>query len=509
MRTKKARLNASIGILTYILGFLPNFIVRRVFLNSLGSELLGLSSLYTNIISYLSIVEMGIGSAIIFSLYKPFSEGNKVKIKGYLNYYSKFYKLAGVVILLLGIIIMPFLDIFIKGNINIIDARKYFLLFLINTFISYMFSYKLCILNVAQEGYKVSIATAISKIVISILQSIFLIIYPNFYYYIFIQISINIIYFISLNLYIDIKFKWLKSTNGKIEENEKKSLAQNVKALFLHKIGSIVVFGTDNLLISAFINLVTVTRYNSYNMIISAIQGIITTAMNAITPSVGNLLVEEDRIRAYKIHKQLFFVNFWVVSFICISLYNTITQFIIIWLGNDQVINNFTIAIIIINLYFLLMRSSVEVFKNASGNYSQDKYSSIIESIINLVFSIVFVNLIGLPGIFLGTLISNLSIIFWIKPQITYKYVFNIPLIRYFKMYFKYIFIAIIPLIITNILTSRIKDSSNIFCFLLNCFINIIIINGFYLFVFRKDENFKYCINLILRKQNNVSRFKI
>ena len=143
MRTKKAGINAIVGVITYLMSFLPSLIVRKIFLNSLGEELLGLSSLYTNIIGVLSIVELGIGNAIIFSLYKPFAENDRVKIKGYLNYYSRFYKIVGIIILLLGFSILPLLNVLIKDTVNMSEARIYFILYLVNTFISYLFSYKI------------------------------------------------------------------------------------------------------------------------------------------------------------------------------------------------------------------------------------------------------------------------------------------------------------------------------------------------------------------------------
>lgn len=497
MRTKKAIFNAIIGIITYIISFLPLFIVRKVFLDVLGSELLGLNSLYSNIISYLSIVEMGIGSAIIFSLYKPFAEKDYIKVKGYINYYSRFYKFVGFFILIVGIILTPFLNIFIKDNINIKQAQVFFILFLMNTFISYLFSYKQCILNVAQEGYKASLATTISKLVIAILQVLFLKLYGSLYSYIIIQIIINLIYYNLVNYYIDKKFKHIIDIKGKIEKKEKDDLKMNIKALFMHKIGSVVVLGTDSLVISAFISLSVVAKYNSYNMIFTALQGVISSGMNAITPSIGNLLVEGDSSKAYKVHKKIFFANFWIVSFVIIVLLNTINQFIELWLDGSQILDNFTVYIILINLYFQLMRSSVERFKEGSGNYYQDRYASLFEAVINLFFSLLLVNKIGLPGVFIGTLISNLTVIFWTKPKITYKYVFNRPLIDYFKMYFKFLSIGTVPLILTHYLTTNIRNINSFYAFAINILINIITINIFYLIVFWKTSEFKYFKNLI------------
>ena len=480
MRTQKAMKNAIIGIITYLLAFLPQFIVRKAFLDTLGEEVLGLNSLFMNLISYLSIVEMGISSAIIFSLYRPFAEGDKVKIKGYLDYYDKFYKIAGTIIFILGLILLPFLHVFINNDldVNIQQAQWYFILFLVNTYISYLFTYKFCLLNVAQESYKISIANTMTKFATAILQFIALIVFPRFDIYIFIQIIVNLIQYIILNRYIDKKFKWLKIIKGEITKQEKADLTKNVKALFIHKIGSIFVFGTDNIVISAFINLSAVARYNNYNMIINAIQGVVRAAISAITPSIGNMLVEKDATESYKVHQRLFLLNFWVSSFVVIVLYNVSTQFVTSWLGADATIDNLTLSVVLINFYFYLMRSPVESFKEGSGRYHEDRYASIFESAINLTLSIILVRKIGLVGVFIGTFISNVAVLFWVKPLITYKYVFNRSLLDYFKTYFKYCFIALIPLIATIILTKEIKSNATFLMVIINVFINTFIINS-------------------------------
>ena len=497
MRTKKASINILFSILSYVISTIPVFLVRKVFLDTLGSELLGLNSLFSNILSYLSIVEMGIGSAIIFSLYRPYAENDQVKVKGYLQYYSKFYKIVGTTILVIGLLLVPGLDIFIKEQVNLFDAKMYFILFLINTVITYYFSYKLCILNVAQEGYKISIAMAISKLVISTLQIIFLKLNYNMYVYLLIQIIINLFYYLIINKYISVKYEWLEYTEGKINYSEKENLKKRISALFMHKIGNVIVFGTDNIVISYFINLNTVSKYNSYIMIINAFKNIIENMMNSITPSIGNLLVMDDKNKAYEVHKKLFFMSFWIVSTIVILLYNVITQFVQIWLDESQVLSKFTVAIILFNLYFQLMRSSVERFKEGSGNYHQDKYSAFIEAIINLIFSILLVKKIGLPGVFIGTLISNIMVVFWMKPLITYKYVFNKSVIEYFVMYFRFLIIGITTLFITTFITKGLVNYNNIYMFSINCVINILVVNIIYLIIFWKNKEFIFYKNLI------------
>lgn len=503
MRTKRAGINVVINFITYVISFLPVFIVRRVFLNTLGDELLGLSSLYTNIIGLLSIVELGIGTAIIFSLYKPFADNDRVKIKGYLNYYAKFYRIIGIIILVCGLLITPFLKIFINNDINILEAQGYFILFLLNTLISYMFSYKLSMLYVSQQGYIVAIGTTISKIIIAALQIILLKLAPDFNVYLIIQLVINLIYYLMINRIINKQFEWLNKTDGILDKEEKLELAKNIKALFIHKVGGLLVLSTDNIIISAFINLNVVSKYNSYNLVINSLQNVITTAFSSITASIGNLLTEKNDDKAYEVHKKLYFLNFWIASLVVISLFNTIKQFIILWLGKSQILDDFTVIIILINLYFMLMRSSVDTFKEAGGIYHQDRYSSLFEAGINLIFSIILVRKIGLPGVFIGTLISNFSVLFWVKPKMVYKYVFKKSLKEYYVTYIKYFLITLIMMLITNFATKDLREIYTISAFLLNCIVNLLIINISYITIFYRNKNFKFYKEIVL---NNCKR---
>ena len=223
MRTKKAIINSSVNIISFLISFVPNLIIRRIFMETLGNDMLGLNSLYTNIIGWLSIIEMGIGSAIIYLLYKPFVNNDKKSIRAYIKFYGWFYKIIGFIILILGILIIPFLKYFIKGQINIKMASLVFLLFLINSFITYLFSNRLCILNVAQEDYKITIGITTSKLIIAIFQIIMFKIYPSFILFILIQLIINFIYFWMMNLYVTKCYPWLNQGNEKIEYNEKKN----------------------------------------------------------------------------------------------------------------------------------------------------------------------------------------------------------------------------------------------------------------------------------------------
>lgn len=509
MRIQKSIINSSANILSLILSFIPNLIIRKVFLDSLGSESLGLLSLYSNIMGWMSVLELGIGSAIIFSLYKPYANNDFESLKSYIKYYGIFYRKTGLIIIISSVLISPFMHFFIEGNMNNTLISTGFILFSINTFISYMFSHKLCILNVSQESYIVTLTSTLSKLIISILQFIMLKLYPNFYIYIIIQIIINLIYYIGINIYISRRFKWINDNCKDIDNDEKDKLFKNMKSLFMHRVGGLVLLSTDNIIISKFLGLITLSKYTNYFTVLNAIQSVVTSIVNGITASVGNLVAEGNKEKSYEIHKNLFFMIFWITSFITISLYNTIDQFIVMWVGKNNLIDNTTICIILINIYLTCLREATDQFKYAAGLFYQDRYAPIFEAIINLVVSLVLVNKIGLAGVFIGTFISNILVVFWIKPYIVYKYVFNINIIEYFKMYFKYVLIGIIPLFVTSYVTSYFKYKYGITSFIINCILNIVIINSIYIIIFYKSKEFKYFISIVKKILKRKHKMKI
>lgn len=498
MRTKKAIINSSVNMIAFIIAVLPNFIIRKVFLDALGSDMVGLNALFTNIISWLSIAEMGIGVAIIYSLYKPYEEENYDVVRSYIKFYGETYRKIGFLMLIAGLTFTPFIGFFINGNVNLSVAKLAFILFLINSVISYWFSHKLCVLNVAQEAYKITIGTTISKLVIVIIQYIMLKVHPSFILFITIQLVINIVYFIIINVYTNQKHPWLRLETKNLDVVKRNKLLKNIKAMFMHKIGALAVNCTDNIVISKFVGLTELANYSNYNMIIGTFQSMIRQALTGLTASIGSMLVESTNEKAYETHKKMFFMNFWIISFLTISLYNTINQFIVLWVGEQYLLDNLTLNVLLINFYFFSMRGSVEQFQNASGKFYEDRYASIFEAVVNLISSLILVKYIGISGVFIGTLISNFTVIFWTKPYVVYKYVFEEKLYKYFIMYFKYLTLATIPFMITNYLTYSLKNIYDFKSFILNCLINIIVINIVYIMMFYRSNEFKYYKKLCL-----------
>jgi O-antigen/teichoic acid export membrane protein len=499
MRVKKAKKNVVYGIITYVFLMILTFVSRKVFINVLGQDMAGLQGVLLNILSFLNLVESGVGMAIMFSLYKPFAEDDRGQIKSILTLYSRIYKFCGIVLLILGIILSNYLGIFVKGQLDLDYVKICFLLYIIDTTITYFFSYKTCVLYASQNGYIISLWDFNFKAIRYVVQILVLFVYKSFFVFILIQLVTNIFYLITINYIINKKFPWISKVKATSIEG-KDNIIRNIKALFIHKIGSFVVFSTDNLLISYFLDLKTAGLFVNYNMILSFCSNFTNKIFDGINASIGNLLAEKNSEKAYEVFKKIFFFNFWLSSFICIALYNTVDSFVALWLGEEFILDNTVVIVLLLNLYITTMRMSVDRFKESGGLYYADRYAPFFEVIINLIFSIILVKKIGLAGVFIGTLISNLSVIFWVKPKIVFNQVFNKSFLQYLSDYLKYLFFGIIAFLVTRTVYYFISFNNGISGFLLNCILNVILVNGTYLIIFHKSEEFLYYKNMILKK---------
>lgn len=321
------RINNSIkNIITSVLGqFITiglNFTTRSIFILMLGNEFLGINGLFTNIISILALAEMGIGSAIIYSLYKPIAEKDYIKIKGLMSFYNSAYKVISLIILIVGVAIIPLIPKIAKSDINNFRLIIIYLLFLCNSVASYLYAYKKSIIVADQKDYILSIYRNIFKVILNILQVIILIITKNYEMFLIIQIVVTITENILVAKKVDKMYTFLlNKDNVKLGKKEKNSIIKNVKALLYHKIGGVIVNSTDNILISKFVGITSVGLYSNYYLIIGALNLLIGQSFSALTASVGNLNAVESKEKSYNTYKLILFINFWIAGFSSICLW--------------------------------------------------------------------------------------------------------------------------------------------------------------------------------------------
>lgn len=497
MRINNSIKNISINIMTQIVIIALGFISRKVFLDNLGTEYLGINGLLTSILSMLSLVEGGIGLSIVYNLYKPLAGNDKPKIIALVQLYKKLYFILAIAIFVLSSVLYIFLGSFIKGGTTVPFIGVVYFIFVTKNIISYLNAHKWSLINADQKGYVIAKYNLIFDVITTIIKIIVLQLTKNYILYLLIELSIFLIQTIYIGKVITDRYPYIKTKEKySVDEDTKNNLITNVKALFLHNIGTYCVFGTDNLLISGFIGVTTVGIYSNYTMIVNQLSGLLTPILNGVGESVGNLIATESKEKNYQIFNVIYLINFWIYSQSIIFLYNLLEPFINWWLGEGLLLDKFAFIFILINFYLTGLRTSVNMFKSKAGIFTNDKYVPLIESAINLGTSIILVKYFGLTGIFIGTTISTVSIPLWVQSKLVYKYVFDKSVLEYFKKYFSYIILTIITGIITTSLCKILVPWVGFSALVAKGIICVISINIIYFWGFYRTEEFEYLWNI-------------
>lgn len=500
MRSSNSIKNAVVATIMNLVIVLIGFVAQRIFLQTLGTEYLGINGLFTNILSMLGIIELGLGSAIIYHLYQPIAEDDKSKIKSLMSFYKVGYRVIGFIIAILGLFIIPFLH-FIVGEVNIPENIIYiYLLFLIDIVASYLLTYKRSILYANQKTYVINIVHIGYLMVMNVTQLVILVLTKNYIAYLWIKIVCRILENVVITIIANGMYPYIKDKQVEpLDKKLRKSIFTKVKGLIYHKIGSFIVLGTDNILISTFLGVVTVGLYSNYNLIIAALNNLFSQVFNSITASVGNLLVEKDKKKSYVVYKNILFFNSWIYAFACTGLLCVMEPFIEVWIGSEFLLSFGILITLVINFYFQGMRKTCNTFKEAAGIFYEDRYVAILESVVNMVASIIFIKIFGLIGVFIGTIISTFVLFFYGYPKFVYKPLFERTYLQYIKDYIPYIMGTILSVVITYFVISYIHISNPILQIVVNVILVVIIPNIIHTLLFYKTEQFKYYKELFVK----------
>lgn len=490
-RTKNSILNVSTGAIVQIVNKLMAFVVRTVFIKMLNSEYLGVNGLFTNILSVLSFAELGIGTAIIFNMYKPVAENDVPKIKSLMYLYKKSYNIIGVVVFLLGLCVIPFMDYIVTDTPNIEEnIILIYVLFLANTSLSYFFTYKKSIISAHQKEIIINKIDSVFYFIKSIVEIIFLIVTRNYIVYLLISVFATLMENIVLAIKANKMYPYLKEKDvKKLDKSEKKGIIQNVKSLVIYKFGGIIMNGTDNILISAMVNVNTVGYCSNYTLIINAVTSILTSALNGITASVGNLNAVGSKERKEQIFYLITFANYLLYSFCAVAFIILLNPFIRLWLGNEYVLGVDVSIALAASAFINGLRMPAYTYRVTLGLFSKGKSAPYIGAISNIVFSIVLCNLVGVSGIFWGTCLAQLVSYSWIDPYLIHKYGFKTKVNKYFKRLIIYILLLIVEVSISIFICEFIMGG--ILGFILKCLVVVIVPNALNLLLLHKTEEFK------------------
>ena len=455
-RIKKSILNARVNLIFYFLSILLAFFSRKIFLTYLGADFLGMTNTLNDLLGFLNLAELGIGTAIGYVLYKPLFDENQEKINEIISVLGYMYRKIGLIILILGFTLSLFLPFIFPNNVfNLKITYFTFYIYLCSSLLTYFANYKITLLAADQKNYITTVYFQTAALIKTLLQIVLIYYTTNYYLWILIELLANITRSIILNWKIKQVYPWLK-----VDITEKKKLFKKypevikyTKQLFVHKIGGFVHFNTIPLLTYAFTSLETVAFYGNYMIIINRITQLLNTVWGSTEAGIGNLIAEGNTRKIHQVFWELFSIRFLIAGIVTFSIYRLTEPFIILWLGEIYVLPHKILLLILTSSFISYSRGVTEQFLFGYGLFN-DTWAPITEMCINLTIAIIGGSLWGLSGVLLGGIVSQSLIVCIWKPYFLYSKGFKKPIIHYWKKYFLYLSILLLSgFICRNLIT--------------------------------------------------------
>jgi O-antigen/teichoic acid export membrane protein len=499
-RLKNSALNFASGFLGRVLTILLNFVVRTIFIYCLNEAYLSVNGLYSNILTVLSLAELGFGSAMVYRMYAPVAVKDYQKTAALLQFYKKIYIIIGVVIFLLGLCVIPFMDYIIKDKPDISGLTLYYILFLVNTSISYWFSsYKASVLYADQKEYIKTNVQNTMAILQSGLQIVLLLLFRKYLLYLLIQLVGNIF----LNLYVahlvDKRYPEIQTYQGaSLSAEERMQIRKDTEALVLSRFGHVALNGTDNIIISAVVGVLWVGRLSNYTLICDSVTSVLCQITAAITGSLGNFFATEDKHAGYALFKKVEFLNFWLYGFSFIALVTLLDPFVQIWAGGRFVLGLPISIAIAINFFVAGYMNTLWVFRSTLGLFKQGKFRPILVAILNIVLSIVLGRLWGVFGVLFATFLSRAAISLWYDPLILHRYGFEVSCEPFFARYFRRV--LLLTAVLIAMLTIRhvvLSSATTVLRFAVMTMVTAIVPNAIFWLAYRRCEEYAYFRSIV------------
>lgn len=427
LRAEKLMKNTVVGVLSQAIITLTAFITQYVFIAYMTTEYLGARGLFSAILEFLSLAELGIGMVLVYSMYKPIVDKDERKLIALTQFYKRAYDLIAALVFGVGMCLMPFLSFFIEDMDSVPHARLIYFLYLVSSASSYLWVYKMSILNADQKVYVIHVCSAVFSILQCVGQVIVLVTTRNFFLYLIIQT----VAVVAKNIYISHvaqKLYPFLASKEKINltKEEKNGIYKNVFAMFNHRVGATVLGSTDNLLITKFIGIIYCGFYSNFKLIVNLMNAFLNQFFNAMLSSVGNLTTSESKEASYHTFKYLHFLSFWVYTFCTVSFIELANPVIWVTFHREEFAFGFpTVLMIGLNFYVVGIRKVPLTFKEAMGLLWYDRYKPVIEAAINVVVSIICIRRMGIAGIFFGTIFSMVATSIWVEPLVLFRHGFE------------------------------------------------------------------------------------
>lgn len=491
--------NISFGLLAQLSQMILGFVSRTIFIKFLAVEYLGVNGLFTNILSLLSLAELGIAGAISYSFYKPLAEKDEEKIASLINFSAKIYTSIAIIVAILGLLVVPFLDDIVKNPPQELanDLVIIYLLFLFNTVSAYFLQYKISIFQADQRSFIVFQNNALFFFLQNVFQIVVLILFKNFIFYLIIQTVFQLLGNLVLSLKVNKYYPFLKKYKAvKLDSESKKQIYSNVKANSFIKIGGILVNSTDNLILNYFSGIAMVGLLSNYNLLIGLGSSLIVQVFSSLTASVANINAIESQDKKIETFNLINFMNFWIYGFFSVAILFLINDFILIWIGQNYVLPLSVVVLLVINFYMYGMQNAVWMFKFTLGIFKQGQYIILFTALINLVLSFIFGYYYGLVGILAATAIARMVTNAWFDPYIVFKLGLNLNPLHYLIKYIKYLLILVLSIAVIRVIMNYVTVNG-----LLLVVIKVIVVmitpNIFIILFYRNNADFKNLMSML------------
>lgn len=496
-RTKNAKLNIIYGYFAQIGILILSFVGRKIFLNFLSPDYLGINGLYSNILTILSLAELGLDTAVVYSLYKPVADDNKPLIASMLRYFKKVYYIVAICIFLAGLSLLPFLPFLIKSDLPSNDLAIYYILFLINTVSSYFVAYKVALLSAYQEQRIHKLVTLSTNLILQLMHIAVLIIWRNYYIYIFATVVSTVISNIILSRICDKKHNDIFKQKEKIYFDTQ-DIKKRVLSVFLYKIGTVLINSTDNILISVLVSTIAVGYYSNYYTVVSAITGFIAIINTSLIAGIGNKAAKGAKQEQAALFDMMLLPYHGIAALGFIGFSLLFNELITIWLGSEYLFDDVTVFIISFNFYITTAISPVWMFREANGLFDKVKLLILIRAGFNILLSVVFGLLWRVFGIFLATAVSLIITSFWYEPRIVSKEIFGRSQSIYWRKQSVYFLETVVAFVLSFFAIKGLGDSFGML--VLKAIIIVGITGGVFLICNLKSEEYKRLKNYILKK---------
>ena len=421
-RTKKAAKNTSVFLFNKLIMLIFAFVVRTVFIKILGADYTGVNSLYSNVLSVLSLADLGMGSICSFYLYKALADNDEHQVYLISIAFKKIYRIIMMVLTVIGLSLIPFLRYIVKSELDSKHLIIYYILFLANSIFSYAFTYRTQVLNADQKQYILNISNTVVMTLLYVSQILFLIFTKNFYIYLVLQIVFTIINGLVANIIVCKYYPFL--WNGKYSEKNYKiaGLEKNMSMTFLGKVSNVIMSQTDSILISTIVNTITVGFYSNYYLLLNYLINYFGVFVLGITSSFGNLQTENDKEKSYKLFNVLLVMFGMLGAFCSACFFCVIKDFIIVWIGKKYVMSDIFALVLVVAFFVQIIEQPINVYRDTLGIFKKGQIARLVAAAVNIVLSIVLGCKYGLVGIIIATPISKLLSYFWYDGIILMKY---------------------------------------------------------------------------------------